>query len=244
MKGLRVWLRGVGALLGVVLLGIGVDRGYTLLLTSPRFALQAGGMEGVVSLDPKTLEAVAGITRGAPLFLVDLDQVVTRLQGHPWIQQVVVRREPPHTLRIRIQERVPVAYIQLQKTFFLVDETGMVLDRSSRADRSLPVIRGRSLEEQPQVGRALEDPILRQALELRARLAEAPPLQGMQQWVLEVDGQGAATLWLGKTRILLGRESQVERLQRFFQVASQILRPQEAVREIDLRFANQVVVRP
>lgn len=243
MRGLRVWIQGIGALLGLVLMGMLVDRGYTVLLTSPRFALQEVVVEGTTAVDPQDLMEAAGVVRGTPLFLVDLDQVVSRLRAHPWVKGVMVRREPPHTLRIRIQERVPVAYVEGRGAYYLVDEAGMVLTRRTQPSLPLPRLRGPG-RPALEVGRPLKDSLLLQALRIRAELAQTPQLQGMQTWTLEVDSRGEAVLWLGDTRILLGQQAYVARLRRFFQVAPKILDPQRPVREVDLRFANQVVVRP
>ena len=76
----------------------------------------------------------------------------------------MVTRDFPDTLHIRVTERVPVALVDTGDTFWVVDRTGMVLERQSpEATSALPVVRDVAGLD-PKVGRRMYTEPLRNAL--------------------------------------------------------------------------------
>jgi cell division protein FtsQ len=62
-----------------------------------------------------------------PIFQTSVVLIHENLQRLPWIQSVVVRRQLPDTLRIRIQERIPIAIWQNKGHFFYIDRDGVAI---------------------------------------------------------------------------------------------------------------------
>ena len=76
------------------------------------------------------------------IFQVDLDAIRRRLEDHPWIARVYVRRGFPSRLVVRIEERVPVAVVHLDRLYYL-DDQARIFKRVERGDPlDLPVITG------------------------------------------------------------------------------------------------------
>lgn len=78
---------------------------------------------------------------GKPFYGVDLNEMARRLERHPWISSVALRRVPPHEILIRPTERKPIAVVSLGP-LLLVDETGKPFQVISASNTpSLPLIK-------------------------------------------------------------------------------------------------------
>jgi cell division protein FtsQ len=124
--------------------------------------------DGVISLEQ--LRRWAGVKRGQNLFALDLTRVKRDLELVPAIQSVAVERVLPHTLKVRIIEREPIAQM-LQVQNYLIDAEGFAMLPLDPQQRSIPVqpgehypiITGLSAAEL-RAGRQVESPQVRAAL--------------------------------------------------------------------------------
>jgi len=113
------------------------------------------------------LRSWSGVRNGANLFALDLARVKRDLELVPAIQFAYVERILPHTLRIRVVEREPIAQIQ----GYLVDANGYAMvpltsqQRAAPAEAGerYPIITGISAAE-VRAGRQVESPRARAAL--------------------------------------------------------------------------------
>ena len=103
------------------------------------------------------LQAIA-IPGNGPIFKYKPWVIEERLtKGIPWIKSVQVQRILPGQLIIHITERVPIALLQHQKHFYLVDETGQVIGPRVSGFDNLPVIVGKNSPHQaPKLLKLLE----------------------------------------------------------------------------------------
>jgi len=125
--------------------------------------------DGVLSIEQ--LRRWAGVQREQNLFALDLTRVKRDLELVPAIQTVAVERVLPHTLRIRVVEREPIARIE----GYLLDAEGFAMLPLEPRQRSVPVPPG---EHWPAIvgvnpgelraGRAVESPQIRAALKFLA----------------------------------------------------------------------------
>lgn len=78
------------------------------------------------------------------LFKLDLRELRAKLENHPSIRQAEVSRILPDTLEIKIIERIPRAFLNDIKSRWVIDDSGMIMDRESsiQMDNGLPVILG------------------------------------------------------------------------------------------------------
>src|SRR5215212_8351771 len=134
------------------------------------FAIQEIDLQtdGVISVEQ--LRRWAGVKRGQNLFALDLTRVKRDLELVPAIQSVAVERVLPHTLKVRIIEREPIAQM-FQAQNYLIDAEGFALLPLDPQQRSIPVqpgehypmITGLSAAEL-RAGRQVESPQVRAAL--------------------------------------------------------------------------------
>lgn len=115
----------------VVLLG-----GAFAATQSPLLAVDQITVTGAARTGAPAVQAAAGIDPGRPLVSVDEGAAQARVEGLPWVAAAEVTSHWPHTVRIRVTERVPVA--GEGSAAVLVDRTGQVLGPAEDAD--LPVV--------------------------------------------------------------------------------------------------------
>ena len=117
------------------------------LTTSPRFAIDelavSGGRPGD-HLTAAQVREVAGLNLGENIFQVSLEQARARLEQDPWIRTATLSRELPRRVRLTVEQRHPVAYVELSG-LYLMDETGQIFKRASGEDQlDLPAVTGLS----------------------------------------------------------------------------------------------------
>lgn len=115
-----------------------------LYSTNPRFEIQ----HLVISCDGKLTEdyirETSGLHEGMNLFEVSFDDIEAELLAVSRIESVYLERKLPHTLIVRVKERVPVAQImgnRISKYPFMVDRYGYVLPHRRKL-ATLPLVKG------------------------------------------------------------------------------------------------------
>jgi len=195
------------------------------------------------------------------LLALDLARVKRDLEMVSVIQSASVERILPHTLRIRVVEREPLAQInvprpgaggRIEQAAFYIDAEGWVMvpleasQRSANAGAApelLPSITvPNGAEVQP--GRCMSSPQMLAALRLLS-IFERSPMQGYVdiKWInvcapdvlLVTTGQGSE-ITFGLTEL----ELQVRRWQRIFEVGSRMNR---AIATLDLAVTNSIPAR-
>ncbi|MCE9578252.1 MAG: FtsQ-type POTRA domain-containing protein [Deltaproteobacteria bacterium] len=132
------------ALIGVAAVGTGAYAGYRFLTTSPRFAVTSIEVTGTHVLGADELRARLPFTTGANVFTADLSAAEAALATEPWIAEVHVSRELPHTIVVDVREREASAIVDLDG-LYLADRTGHVFKRAAleRGEgANLPVVTG------------------------------------------------------------------------------------------------------
>ena len=99
----------------------------------------------------KPLCSRIGLETGVNLFSLDLKTLRRRLERIPCIASAEVRRVPPDTVEIKIEERIPRAVLGNPRSPFVIDEHAVVIPRTeSMAEKEklrLPVVNGISLRD-------------------------------------------------------------------------------------------------
>nr|WP_240977389.1 FtsQ-type POTRA domain-containing protein [Planctomonas sp. JC2975] len=77
---------------------------------------------------------------GTPLPLIDYGAVRKQLAGFPLIRSYSTEADPPGTLVVRIQERTPVALLQIPSGYQLVDQAGVVMQTTAQRPGGYPIV--------------------------------------------------------------------------------------------------------
>jgi len=93
------------------------------------------------------------------LFKLKLDELRKKLENHPSIRKAEVDRILPDTLSVKIYERIPRAYLNDRNSRWVIDDTGIIMDRESsiRMDNGLPVILGLDKKQEISAGMTMPD---------------------------------------------------------------------------------------
>ncbi len=76
---------------------------------TPLFDVARVDVDGAVELDPTLVQSVVDGAKGSSIVWLDLASIRARLLADPWVRKVRVSRDWPHTIRIEVVERRPVA---------------------------------------------------------------------------------------------------------------------------------------
>lgn len=212
-----------------------------LLRRAEWFAVTRVEVSGNRFLPPHEVLGASGIRQGQNVW-DDPARWVASLRAHPGIQQAQVTRRLPGTLRVRVEEKQPVAYV-LDGALVPATAAGELFPLDpARSPVDLPIVRGAWPDTLPAgCTRAL----LREI----GRLGEMDP--GLLADVSEVrPGEGAASLVLSHRlgEIVLPLGVSADRLTELQAVLQDLERRAGAsgtdtAARVDVRFEAQIVVR-
>ena len=204
------------------------------------FAVRQLAIEGAERLDPDEVARAAGLAPGASWGDVAPEVLAQRLTAHPWIAEAHAARVSPTTVVVRIVERRPAAVlIEPDARPALVDESGAPFDVPAEGFEALP-----RLVLPRHVARDRAEPRLAAGIALARAIAAA----GFERPELELEGADPKALPVLHVpglapRVVLGEGAPASKLARLRRVLDEVPESRRAA-EIDLRFDDQVVLRP
>lgn len=68
---------------------------------------------------------------GDSLLAVNPSEIQKKLEELPWVKQAYIKKRWPDTISIALIERVPMALYQKNKTIFLIDSEGEIIETSN-----------------------------------------------------------------------------------------------------------------
>jgi cell division septal protein FtsQ len=232
-----------------------------LLYNNRAFAIQTIDVQTDGIIAPDQIRRWARVKPGDNLLALDLARVKRDLELVSLVRTVSIERILPHTLRLVVAEREPIAQLNLPRprpdaplqfaTCFL-DEEGFVilpLDPSQRAtpsddrDLRLPVIFGLNLNE-VQPGRRIESPPLQAALRLITAF-EASPMAGWSELKrIDVSASDVVVVTTDQgSEITFGLVNFEQQLRRWRDIAERGQRFGKAIASMDLAISNNIPVR-
>src|SRR3972149_55899 len=115
---------------------------YVHLLSDSYFRVREVEVEGGRKIPKETLLSLT-VMEGMPnLFSVRLKEVVKRLESHPWIEQVQVRKVFPDKILIQIDERKPMAIVQLDELYYIDTQGEIFSSVGDRDEYNYPYLTG------------------------------------------------------------------------------------------------------
>ena len=182
--------------------------------------------------------------RGENIVQADLVAWRQRLFAHPWVENAALRRSLPSTVHVLVSERAPMALGRSDGELYLVDESGIVIDRYGPAysDLDLPVVDG-LLPEGPMNGADAVRVDL--AARLLASLESQPDLLRRLSQVDVSDVHNAKVILAGDPAVIyLGDQRLVDRLRRYVEIGAALRDREPEIDYVDMRLDERIVVRP
>ena len=116
---------------------------YARVMGSERLKVARVDVRGTRFLSEGEVRELLGPAVGENILRLDIEGLKARLRASPWVARAAVVRTLPDTLRVEIDERVPLALAELDR-LYLVDAEGALIEiygpRTSGFD--LPIVRG------------------------------------------------------------------------------------------------------
>jgi cell division protein FtsQ len=225
-------------------LAYGIYLGYQYVTTSPQFEISQVTLTGNQKLPEKELREWLGPVTGENIFLLDLENLSTRLAKHSWIQSVSVRKVFPQDIVVDVKERNPYARIKLDRVY-VMDNFGILLAPETSAYRHLPLIIQPWSGEKIELGKnaVLDDAI--QSLKHMHYLNKMSFFADNPINTVGIDDFSRVTFTSGDGRlnIFMGLETIALDFNKFQIVSETLEKDRKNIEHIDLSFKDKIVVK-
>ena len=181
---------------------------------------------------------------GTNIFRLSLETLRRKVETLSWVHTATIARILPHELVVHISERTPIAYANLGGQVSLIDEDGMLLEKTGGVGFDLPVVYG--LEGSARI----EERRARLALygEFMRELGKEAPRAG---WMIsEVyvsdpeDLKAVLTCGTQAVSVHFGEGEFLQRFQRFIAALPEMQKLGGKLNSVDLRYRDQVILDP
>ncbi len=95
--------------------------------TREKVVLESILVSGRIQADKKSILDSIDLPIGTPMMFIHLKDVQSRLEKNPWVKTARVERHFPHTLKVIIEERSPIARWQKDQKIMLLGEEGQAI---------------------------------------------------------------------------------------------------------------------
>ena len=126
--------------LALLLVGLVAGSVWVVLFSSYVTAREVD-VVGTSTIPDAKIESAASVPIGTPLARVDLNAIVKRVQPIDAVRYVEVGRSWPHTVRITITERTPIAVIDQGSGLKALDSEGVPFGGYKVRPKRLPLVR-------------------------------------------------------------------------------------------------------
>ncbi len=139
---------------GLVILVAASVAGWIALYRSSAFSVTRVVVTGNRHLTGARVIRLAGLPPGTTLLRLPEQEMIARLDRDPWVAGARLERQFPDTLRIVVNERVPVAAVDTgAKGRWLLDVTGtMIASQTASATLGLPLVKDAPVIPAPRPG--------------------------------------------------------------------------------------------
>ncbi len=263
MLGLAVVLIVLGTTTGLVMGSLALSR-WTK--TSPAFDLNTIDVAGNVTVDKAEIIAISGLERERNIWSADLVESERRLMLDRRFERVALNRRLPGTVVVRVEERQPIAFVQLDRLYGVTGRNELIplspgkglpdlpvitVDGSGRrsawSDRSAPgAADSRDRDFETLREEMLANPAIGRALYLMRALRAMSP--GMYNELSEIHvsspNDPIAYMVEGGLAIRFGTGHYPRKIEMLKRTVERLEADAIRTRLIDLRFKDQVIVRP
>ena len=228
--------------------------------TSPAFKLKTIDVAGNRLVGKEDIITVSGLERGRNIWSVDLAETERRLMLDRRFEQVSLTRRLPGTVVVRVEERQPIAFVQLDRLYGVSERGELIPLTPGNGLPDLPVITvdASSYRRAPDAAESrdrgfetlrdamLVNPEMARALYLMRVLRTMSP--GMYDELSEIHvsrpDDPIAYMVEGGLAIRFGTGNYPRKIEMLRRTVEKLETDAIRTRLIDLRFKDQVIVRP
>ncbi len=217
----------------VLVLVVSASGIYLYGLVKRELSLRCFVIAGNTHLSDREVINLMKIKRGSSLLELNSVDLKRQLLRSPWIKRVLIRKELPHTLIVKIKEASPVAILKKKKELYLVDIEGTLLERIKESPSFLPVIELKSGNRR----------LYRETL-LLARVVKSMDYFNDREILIVGKRPEDISLVVDGLLIKVGSGDYTEKLRHLIALSDRIKNFKIPVEYVDLRFKRKLIVRP
>jgi cell division protein FtsQ len=217
---------------------------YIHLLEDPFFRVREVEVEGCRRIARETILSLTRLEGMPNLFTVSLREVAKPLESHPWIDHVGVRKIFPNKILVQVEERKPIAILQLEELYY-IDTKGVIFSPvGDRDGHDYPFLTGLTrqlLERDPVEAKGL----IMKGLEL-LRIAEkekGSPLQDISEIHMEKNYGIKCFTRAEGIEVRIGSEYFEEKLKRLSPIWADLQKRGFSAASIDCSDLKRMVVK-
>jgi cell division protein FtsQ len=210
--------------------------GFQILRNSELFLLKDVQVSGTKKADPEEIQQMV-IAAQKNALKVDFKQIKLRLESHPWIQDAILWRELPATIRVHVLERKPVAIVSAGN-LYLVDSEGHVIQALEQGSEyaGLPVITG--------ISDASNEAQIRASLLFVQALEEDPEIFRLVSELHYYDSYNTIVYLKGFSfGLLVSKDGILPMIKKFAEYSTFMKDHFSTQKIIDLRYDGQIIVK-
>jgi len=243
----RVLKKALRAACALLLLSVSVFIGHRIyghLMEDPSFRVREIEVVGCVKIPRESLLSLAKFKGMPNLFTLRMKEVAGRIESHPWVEEVRIRKVFPDKLLIKIEERKPVAILQLEDLYY-IDAEGVIFSRVvDRDGYNYPFLTGltrEALEEDSVTSKRL----IMKALEILKLVDKDSrfPLGEISEIFMEKTYGIQYFTRIEGIEVRMGWEDFAEKLKRLSLIWSDLKKKGESAASIDCSDLRRMVVK-
>ena len=233
----------IAAVLAFLLLGAAGAAAYSWLGRSAIFSVRVVDMN---PCDRVSKDEISGMLKGVArgnIWSLSREEIAKRILSHPFVREVAVRKAFPDKLIVDIEEREPVAMINLDALYY-VDEQGSIFKRLTAYDaKNLPILTGFSRGDL-----AAKDPVTIRNLKKTIDLLHHAEAGVLRRNISEVhfdaqDGYTLVTRDFG-LQLKIGTMEFSKAMQRVEEAMPKLASLGQSKGVVDLKTEGRIFVRP
>jgi len=239
----RQWLPVAAALLVLLLVGSAGAAVYSWLGRSAIFSVRVVDMNPCGHVSGDEISGILKGVAGGNIWSLSKEEIGRRLLSHPYVREVVVRKSFPDKLLVKIEEREPVAMINLDALYY-VDGQGTIFKRLTAYDaKDKPILTGFSRDDL-----AAKDPVTIRNLKKTIDLLRHAESGSLSRNISEIhfdaqDGYTLVTRDFG-LQLKIGLMDFDEAMRRVEEAMPKLASLGKEKGVVDLKTAGRIFVRP
>ncbi|MFZ4619847.1 MAG: cell division protein FtsQ/DivIB [Bacteroidota bacterium] len=203
-------------------------------------------VEGVSVISKDEIVRLMKLPPNVPMYELDLTSLQKNILTNSFVEKVVIQRDAPASLRVKVEERKPAAILLSGELYYIASDGTVLPYIASSETYDIPVISGMDSTSAVKTGQKLFNPDVREALEIVAASKSAS--DELFHAVSEIRLRKGHDLVLYSFEsgipIIFGKGDAVKKMVKLDAFWQKFVRNNETkdIQYIDIRFDDQVVV--
>ncbi|MDP1678240.1 MAG: FtsQ-type POTRA domain-containing protein [Bacteroidota bacterium] len=203
-------------------------------------------VEGVSVVSKEEVVRLINLPPNVPMYQLDLTTIQKNLLANSFIENVIVQRDAPSTLRIIIQERKPSAILVANELYYIAGDGTVLPYIASSETYDIPVISGVDSLNKIKTGQKLINADVQEALEIitASRMTSENLFHAISEIRLRKGHDLILYSFETGAPIIFGKGDAVKKMVKLEAFWQKFLQNNDTkdIQYIDIRFDDQVVV--